>query len=249
MNPLKLEGKVCVITGGSSGIGLATARLFRAHGAQVVLAARDRQGLDAARASLGDDVLAVRTDVGRPAELHALMTTVGDAYGRIDVLFANAGLSECPDILDTDEAFFDHLMAVNIKGVFFAFAHALPLFAERASVIFTSSVAQQLGRLGDPLYVASKAAVRSLARTLAADRRVLDRKIRVNAVSPGAIDTRLTAAATSDPDVKAWVESQVPMQRWGLPDEVARGVLFLASDDASYLTGSELAIDGGLGQL
>lgn len=244
----KLGGKVAVITGGSSGIGLATARLFKEQGASVVIVGRSAPTLERARAMLGD-VMAVQADVSRPAELSALMQAVGDAYGRIDILFANAGISECPDILSTDEAFFDTLIGINVKGVFYAFTHAFPWLAERASVIFTSSVIQQRGRPGDVLYAASKAAVRSLARTLAADERVLSRHIRVNVISPGAIRTPLTHAATENPEISAWVERQVPMGRWGDADEIARAVLFLASDDASYMTASELAVDGGLGQI
>ncbi|WP_213766290.1 SDR family oxidoreductase [Caballeronia sp. dw_19] len=245
----KLDGKVAVITGGSSGIGLATAHVFRQQGAQVVIAGRNESTLVAARDAIGGNTLTVCADVAKPDDLHTLMQTVGECFGRIDVLFANAGMSECPDILDTDEAFFDRLMGVNVKGVFYAFTHAFPWLAKNASVIFTSSVIQQRGRPGDALYGASKAAVRSLARTLAADERVLAQQVRINVVSPGAIRTPLTTAATDNPDVSAWVESQVPMGRWGEADEVARAVLFLASSDASYLTGGEIAVDGGLGQI
>jgi NAD(P)-dependent dehydrogenase (short-subunit alcohol dehydrogenase family) len=245
----KLDGKVAVITGGSSGIGLATAHVFRQQGAQVVIAGRNESTLAGARDAIGGNTLAVCTDVAKPDDLHTLMQTVGECYGRIDVLFANAGMSECPDILNTDEAFFDRLMGVNIKGVFYTFTHAFPWLAKNASVVFTSSVIQQRGRPGDALYGASKAAVRSLARTLAADERVLAQQIRINVVSPGAIRTPLTTAATDNPDVNAWVESQVPMGRWGEANEVARAVLFLVSSDASYLTGGEIAVDGGLGQI
>ncbi len=249
MSGKKLNGKIAVVTGGGSGIGLETACLFRRHGAQVVIAGRHEDSLAEAKKRIGGETLAIRTDVSRPADLASLMKSTADAFGRIDILFANAGISECPDILETDESFFDALMGTNVKGVFFAFVHALPVLAPGASVIFTSSVAQQRGRPGDPLYSASKAAVRSLARTLAADRRVLDRAIRVNAISPGAIRTPLTAAAAGDPEISAWVEAQVPMGRWGRPEEVARCALFLASGESSYLTGGEIAVDGGLGQI
>jgi len=245
----KLDGKVAVITGGSSGIGLATAHIFRQQGAQVVIAGRNESALAAARDAIGGNTLAVCADVAKPDDLHGLMQTVGNCFGRIDVLFANAGMSECPDILDTDEAFFDRLMGVNVKGIFYTFTHAFPWLAKNASVIFTSSVIQQRGRPGDALYGASKAAVRSLARTLAGDERVLAQQVRINVVSPGAIRTPLTTAATENADVSAWVESQVPMGRWGEANEVARVVLFLASSDASYLTGGEIAVDGGLGQI
>ncbi|CAN5329144.1 SDR family oxidoreductase [soil metagenome] len=249
MDLRKLDGRVAVITGGSSGIGLATASLFVQHGARVVIAGRHNVSLRAARYSLGDDVLAVQCDVRQPSELRALIQAAYARFGLIDVLFANAGTSECPDIFDTSEAFFDDLMHSNVKGVFFAFTEAYPHMARGAAAVFTSSVVQQRGRPGDVLYAASKAAVRSLARTLAADERVLAKQMRVNVVSPGAIETPLTAAATADAEVRAWVEQQVPMGRWGQADEVAKAVLFLACNDSSYLTGSEIAVDGGLGQI
>jgi NAD(P)-dependent dehydrogenase (short-subunit alcohol dehydrogenase family) len=245
----KLEGKVAVVTGGSSGIGLATGRLLHAHGARVAIAGRNPEALAAAAAAIGGTTLAIPTDVARPEALRSLMNAVGAAHGRIDVLFANAGVSECPDLLDTGEAAFDSIVDINLKGVFYAFTHAFPWLADGASAIFTSSVANARGRPGDPLYAATKAAVRSFARTIAADPRVLEKRIRVNAVSPGAIRTPLTAAATGDAEASAWVESQVPMGRWGDAGEVARAVLFLASDDASYLTGGEISVDGGLGQI
>ncbi|MGC1548161.1 MAG: SDR family oxidoreductase [Rhodanobacter sp.] len=249
MNAHELDGRVAVITGGSSGIGLATAKLFAAQGASVVIAGRNAQALERVRSDIGGNTLAVCTDVSKPADVLALMQVVGKAFGRIDILFANAGISECPDIMSTDEAFFDELMGINVKGVFYTFTHAFPWLAEQASVIFTSSVIQQRGKPGDPLYAASKAAVRSLARTLAADDRVLAKHVRINVVSPGAIRTPLTAEATENPEIRAWVENQVPMGRWGEADEIARAVLFLASSAASYMTGSEIAVDGGLGQI
>jgi NAD(P)-dependent dehydrogenase (short-subunit alcohol dehydrogenase family) len=249
MSERKLEGKVAVVTGGSSGIGLAAARLFHRHGAKVVIVARREATLVAAREVIGDDATALSCDVSMPDQVQELMQAVGSLHGRIDVLFANAGVSECPDFLHTSERIFDEVMASNIKSVFYSFTHAFPLLAELASVIFTSSVAQQRGRPGDPLYSATKAAVRSFARTMAADERVLARKIRINVISPGAIRTPMTNAATDDPAIRAWVEAQVPMGRWGEPEEVAHAALFLASADASYLTAGEIAVDGGLGQI
>jgi NAD(P)-dependent dehydrogenase (short-subunit alcohol dehydrogenase family) len=249
MSDIKLEGKVAVITGGSSGIGLATARLFVQHGAHVVIAGRNDAALRAARQELGGNALAVRADVSRPADLKLLMQTAHDALGPIDVLFANAGMSECPDIFETSEDFFDEVMHTNVKGVFYAFTEAFPLMSFGAAAVFTSSVVQQRGKPGDVLYAASKAAVRSLGRTLAADERVLAKRVRINVVSPGAIETPLTVAATADAQVRAWVEGQVPMGRWGRAEEVAKAVLFLACDDSSYLIGGEIAVDGGLGQI
>ena len=245
----KLAGKVAVITGGSSGIGLATARPFKAEGARVVLLGRNVETLGKARAELGGDTLAISADVKKRLDLRSALQTAHAAFGPIGVVFANAGMSECPDPFDTDEEFFDEVMDSNVKGVFYAFTEAFGLMADGASAVFTSSVVQQRGRPGDPLYAASKAAVRSLARTLGADERVLKRRVRINVVSPGSIETPLTATATGDAEVRAWVEAQVPMGRWGRAEEVARAVLFLACNDSSYMTGGEIAVDGGLGQI
>ena len=251
MDTLKLADKVAVITGGNSGIGFATARLLKDEGAHVVIIGRSQTALEEARAALGEDALALQADVSKVDQIDAAMSQIKEAFGRIDVLFANAGIAECPPIQETDEAFFDLIMGINVKGVFFTFTRALPLLSKDASVIFTSSVANTRGRPGDPLYVASKAAIRSLARTLAADDEVLGRGIRVNVVSPGCIQTPLTAQDT--PEMQAaiddYIESVVPLKKWGQPQDVAKAVLYLACDDSSYLTGGEIAVDGGLGQI
>lgn len=247
----KLLNKIAVITGGSSGIGLATAKLFYKEGAQVVLIARGYDALQKAKAEIGGEVITLAADVAKPAETARALAEVQKKFGRIDILFANAGISECPPIKDTTEKFFDQMMSVNVKGVFFPFIQALPFLSEKASVIFTSSVAHERGRPGDPLYSASKAAVRSLARTLAADEEVLSKKIRINVVSPGAIQTPLTEQETEEmqKQIDDYISNAVPMQRWGQAMEVARAVLFLASDDSSYTTGAEIAVDGGLAQI
>jgi NAD(P)-dependent dehydrogenase (short-subunit alcohol dehydrogenase family) len=169
--------------------------------------------------------------------------------GGIDVLFANAGISECPPIAETDPAFFDRLMGVNVKGVFFSFVRALPLMKPGAAAVFTATATHARGKPGDPLYLASKAAVRSLARSLAGEPDVLARRIRINVVSPGPVETPLTAAAHGVPELRQYVNEMVPLGRWGQPEEVARAVLFLASSEASYITGAELAVDGGLAQI
>ena len=251
MSELKLAGKVAVITGGNSGIGLATARLLEDEGARVVVIGRSQAALEKAQGTLGKDALVLQADVSKVDQIEQAMSRIEEAFGRIDVLFANAGIADCPPIQETDEAFFDLIMGINVKGVFFTFTHALPLLSEGASVVFTSSVANTRGRPGDPLYVATKAAVRSLARTLAADDEVLGRGIRVNVVSPGCIQTPLTAQDT--PELQAaideYIEGLVPMRKWGQPEDVAKAVLYLACSDSSYLTGGEIAVDGGLGQI
>jgi NAD(P)-dependent dehydrogenase (short-subunit alcohol dehydrogenase family) len=245
---MRFEDKVVVITGGSSGIGAAAARAFAREGARLVLVGRGSDALAAIAAELpGATTLAA--DVGEVADVERVMGEVAERHGAVDVLFANAGMSECPPLVETDGAFFDRLMATNVKGVFFAFARALPLFRAGGAAVFTATASHARGRPGDPLYLASKAAVRSLARSLAADDEVLRKRIRVNVVSPGAVETALTARAHGAPEIRATVENMVPLGRWGTPDDIARAVLFLASDDAAYVTGSELAVDGGLGQL
>jgi NAD(P)-dependent dehydrogenase (short-subunit alcohol dehydrogenase family) len=245
----RFENQIVVITGGSSGIGIASAKAFVKEGAKVVLVARDLARLEAAKKDLGAAASLVSADVSKVEDVERAMATIKHTHGGIDVLFANAGMSECPPIAETTSAFFDHLMAINVKGVFFSFIHALPLFRENASAIFTATATHARGKPGDPLYLASKAAVRSLARSLAADEQVLAKKIRVNIVSPGATETPLTVAAHGDADVRAYVENMVPLGRWGSPEDVANAVLFLASREAGYITGAEVPVDGGLAQL
>jgi NAD(P)-dependent dehydrogenase (short-subunit alcohol dehydrogenase family) len=252
----KLENKIALITGGSSGIGLATARLMISEGARLAIVGRDHDKLDGAVRELGGNgvsggnLLAISEDAATVDGIEAIVERVQLNFGKIDILFANAGMSECPGIFDTDERFFDRIIDTNIKSVFFLFTKSFPWLAENASVILTSSVAHGKGRPGDPLYSATKAAVRSLGRTLAMDDAVLARKIRVNTISPGTIQTPLTKQATPDLDaaIEKYIRKTVPMQRWGSPEEVASAVLFLASADSSYLTGGEITVDGGLGQ-
>jgi NAD(P)-dependent dehydrogenase (short-subunit alcohol dehydrogenase family) len=251
MNELRFQEKVAVITGGNSGIGLATARLLKQQGATVVILGQNSMTLERVQKELGDDMLAICADVSRIEDIERAMEMVQKHFTHIDILFANAGISDCPPIQETSEAFFDHIMGVNVKGVFFVVTKALPLLARNASLIFTSSVAHDRGRPGDPLYAASKAAVRSLARTLAVDETILEKGIRINVVSPGAIATPLTRQATPEMQsaIDTYIESAVPMKRWGQPEDVARAVCFLASTDSSYVTGGEIAVDGGLGQI
>jgi NAD(P)-dependent dehydrogenase (short-subunit alcohol dehydrogenase family) len=246
-----LEGKVAVITGGSSGIGLSTAKLFLERGAKVAITGRTQQTLDQATNQLGPSVLAVRSDVSKLAELDVLFTTVTKKFGRIDVLFANAGIAKFAPVGDVTEALFNELFDVNVKGVFFAMQKAVPHLNNNASVILNASVANRAGLPSSSIYAATKAAVRSFARTFAAE--LADRGIRVNVISPGPIATplydKLGLSKEQLDEFATSIVSQVPLKRMGQPDEVAQAALFLAADAASYINGVELNVDGGFGQV
>jgi NAD(P)-dependent dehydrogenase (short-subunit alcohol dehydrogenase family) len=247
------SGRVAVVTGGSSGIGLATAAELAKEGYALVIVGRDADKLADAADLIGGStpVRTVAADVSTVAGIEQVADRVGGWHERVDLLFANAGRSDAPPILETGERDFDLMMATNVKSVFFTVVTLLPLLRRGGSVVVTSSVSEAKGRPGDPLYSASKAAVRSLVRTLALDEDILGRGVRVNAVTPGCIATPLTAQ--TDPDLQTaideYVTSAVPMARWGRPEDVAHAVVFLASDNASYITGSEIVVDGGLAQI
>lgn len=250
---MKLSGKVALVTGGSSGIGLATASIMSAQGALVVIVGRDANKLNDALSVLGSDIspraLGVVADLSKIEDIERVMEEVAKHHGRIDVLMVNAGTSECPPIRETDEAAFDAIVGLNFKGAFFTVVRAIPLLSNNASVILTGSASAEIGRLGDPLYAATKAAVRSLARTFANDEALTAKKIRFNVLSPGPVKTPLTKAAYEQAEVDAYVSAAVPLKRWADPMEIAKAALFLASDDSSYMTGSVLAVDGGLAQV
>ncbi|WP_158939040.1 SDR family NAD(P)-dependent oxidoreductase [Burkholderia sp. S171] len=245
----KLLGKVALVTGGSSGIGLASAQLMQAHGASVVIVGRDPRKLDEAAKAIGERTFGIVADVSNVSDIDHVMSTVRARHGRIDVLFANAGMSHSPTLRLVDEAAFDAMVGLNFKGVFFTCVRSLPLLSNDASIILTGSAAADMGRLGDPVYAATKAAVRSLARTLANDSELTGKRIRVNVLSPGAVKTPLTKMAYELPEVDAYVRKAIPLERWGEPEEIAKAALFLACGDSSYMTGSVLAVDGGMAQV
>jgi NAD(P)-dependent dehydrogenase (short-subunit alcohol dehydrogenase family) len=250
---MKLDGKVCVITGGNSGIGLATAREFRANGASVVIFGRDRQSLDRAVAGLGDGVLAVQGDVRTTADLQSLFELTARRFGPIDVLAANAGIAKFAPLAAFPEALFDELSDILFKGAFFTVQKALPYLRDGASVILVGSAdADKQGRAGTSIYTASKAAVRSLARSMSVE--LLSRRIRVNVLSPGMTDTPIITREGGPPgatpeQIAQVITKLIPVKRRGTPEEMAKAMLFLASDDSSYCIGSELLVDGGLTQL
>lgn len=248
---MKLAGKTAVITGGNSGIGLAAAKLFAQEGAQVAILGRDDKTLAACAQELGDQAVTYQTDVSSVSQIDDAAQQIAAKFGKIDVLFANAGIAEFAPMEAIDEAFFDKTFAINVKGLYFTTQKFAPLLRDQGAVLFTSSVVNEKGWMGTSVYSASKAAVRSLARTLAAE--LQPRNIRVNAISPGPIDTpiygRLGMSQEAVQQMADDVLAKTPMHRFGAADEVARVALFLASDDASYITGSEVAVDGGLGQV
>ncbi len=247
----KMNDKVAVITGGNSGIGLATARAFVSNGARVALFGRDAETLDAAVAELGDAAIAVQGDVTRLEDLDRLFSTVGEKLGKIDTLFVNAGVAQVRPLDAVDEDHFDLIFGVNVKGAYFTVQKALPLLNDGATVILNTSIANQSGFANFSVYSASKAALRSLARTLSAE--LVERGIRVNAVSPGPIETpiydRLELPKEAVGEMAEQFSAQVPLKRFGSPDEIASGVLFLATADSSFVVGHELVVDGGMSQL
>jgi NAD(P)-dependent dehydrogenase (short-subunit alcohol dehydrogenase family) len=247
----KLEGKVAVITGGNSGIGLATARRFVAEGAHVFITGRRQTELEEAARQIGKHVTGVPGDVSNLADLDRLFATVKQQQGRLDVLFANAGVPALAPLGSITEEDFDKVFTINVKGLLFTVQKALPLFADGGSIILNASIAASKGLEATSVYCASKAAVRSFARCWTTDLR--HRKIRVNAISPGPIETPIVneAGVTREQanEFMASLVAAVPLGRMGTPDEVARAALFLASDDSSYVTGVELFVDGGMAQV
>jgi NAD(P)-dependent dehydrogenase (short-subunit alcohol dehydrogenase family) len=248
----KLEDKVAVITGGSSGIGLATAKRFAEEGAHVVITGRREKELKEAAALIGGIVTTVVGDVSRLEDLDELYAVVKQKHGHIDILFANAGAGTIAPLEVATEAHFDQTFDVNVKGLFFTIQKALPLFRDGGSIILTSSVSNVMGLPGFSAYAASKAAVRSFSRAWTLE--LKNRNIRVNTMSPGPIDTPALATTTGlTPEqaeqAAAQFASQVPMGRRGEPEEIAAAVMFLASNESSYITGVDLAVDGGLAQV
>lgn len=245
----KLKGKVALITGGNSGIGYTTAKLFSEQGAKVIITGRNQERLDKAAKELG--VTAILSDTSKLKDINSLFSDVKKKFGKIDILFANAGIAPFVPFEIVDETHYDSVMSINVKGLFFCVQKAVPLLNKGGSVILTSSVVNQMGMAGASVYAASKAAVRSFARTMSAE--LVGNGIRVNVISPGPIDTPLFAkTGMSKEQMKEMAEGiaqMVPMKRFGKSEEIAAAVLFLASDDSSFVLGAELSVDGGMTQL
>jgi NAD(P)-dependent dehydrogenase (short-subunit alcohol dehydrogenase family) len=241
----KLQGKVAVITGGTSGIGLATAKAFAAEGAHVFIMGRRLPELDAAVKEIGGKVTGVQGDIAKLADLDRLYQKVKEAEGAIDVVFANAGVGEVVPLAAVSAEHFDRIFNVNVRGTLFTVQKALPLLRDGASIILTGSIATVKGLPGFGVYSASKAAVRSLVRGWTLE--LKDRKIRANVISPGTIDTPILAGLPKKAIEQ--IVSSIPMGRMGEPEEIAKAALFLASDDSTFVTGIELFVDGGTAQI
>jgi len=243
----RLEGKVAVVTGGNSGIGLAAAKRLQEEGAKVAISGRSKKTLDEAVKTLGNSVVAVQSDVAKLSDVDKLYVEVSRRLGKIDVLFVNAGVAKFTPIAETSESMYNEMFDINIKGAYFTIQKALPLLNDGASIILNTSVAGSTGNPGTSAYAATKAALRSIARTAAAE--LVGRGIRVNAVAPGPIETPGFEKTGLPMEAFDAFKNMVPMKRFGKPEEVAGAVAFLASKDASYITGVELNVDGGLGQI
>jgi len=247
---MRLQNKIAVITGGNSGIGLATAHELKQQGARVIIIGRKPDAVASAAKEIGGDTLGLVADVSRVADIERVFQTIREKVGHIDILFANAGIAKFAPLTDSTEALFDEMFDANVKGAYFTAKHALPLLSDGGAVVFTSSSVAHFGMPGASVYAAGKAALNNLAKTLAVE--LAGRKIRVNVVSPGPVATpifgKMGLAEGAVKEMGGAILSQVPLARFGEAGEIAKAVAYLASPDSTYVTGTELLIDGGMAQ-
>src|SRR5215831_18896660 len=247
----KLEGKIALVTGGNSGIGVATAKQFVGEGAYVFITGRREEELGRAVKEIGKNVTAVQGDVSNLDDLDRLFAQIKNEKSKLDIVFTNAGVAKYAQLGTITEEFYDSIFDINVKGLLFTVQKALPLLSGGSAIILNASIAASKGLSSNSVYSATKAAVRSFARTWTTD--LKDRRIRVNAISPGPIETpglnELLASSDTGQERKKMISTAVPLGRLGTPDEIAKAVVFLASDDASYITGIELFVDGGFAQV
>jgi NAD(P)-dependent dehydrogenase (short-subunit alcohol dehydrogenase family) len=245
---LRLANKTALITGGTSGIGLETARQFLAEGARVAITGTSPETIERARNELGNDVLIIGANAGDVAEQKPVAEAVEKAFGKLDILFVNAGVAEFKPLEQWDEAGFDRSVSINVKGPFFLIQALLPILANPASIVLNTSINAHIGAPNSSVYALSKGGLLTLAKTLSGE--LLSRGIRVNAVSPGPIATPLYGKlGMTESDTQAMATAKIPVGRFGSPSEVAKTVVFLASDEAGYIVGSEFIIDGGMSTL
>lgn len=246
-----LKGKTALITGGSSGIGLAVAKLFVSEGARVAVTGRDADRLAQAQCELGEEALVMCSDADSLADIESAMARIKERFGGLDVLVVNAGIAKATPIDLLSEEQFDTIMGTNFKGAVFAIQKSLPLFGASGSIVVTTSIANRLGSPNFAVYAASKAALRSLVKSLGLE--LIGRGIRINAVSPGPIETSIYDNFGLPQEVASAVKIDIagksPCKRFGTPDEVAKAILFLASDAAAYMVGEEIVVDGGMSLL
>lgn len=241
----QLSGKIAVVTGGNSGIGVAVARRFQNEGAKVIITGRRQAALDAAVADLGPDVTAVQGDVTSAADLDRLAATIRNSHGRLDSLVVNSGVAEPAALTEITPAHFDKIFDINVRAALFTVQALLPLMADGGSIVLVGSIAGFIGTPSYTAYGASKAAIRSFARTWAKE--LAPRGIRVNTLSPGPIDTPIFDNAPDE--LREAITQMIPLARFGRPEEAAAAALFLASSESSFMTGAELCVDGGMAQV
>jgi NAD(P)-dependent dehydrogenase (short-subunit alcohol dehydrogenase family) len=251
MNAQRFKGKVAVVTGGNSGIGLGVAKAYAQEGAQVAITGRNKNTLEAAAKEIGEGTLVIRSDASKVAEIEAAMKKINERFGRIDALFVNAGIGQFVPFEQITEKFFDDTVDINMKGVFFTVQKAISLMSKGSAIVLNASINAHLGMPGTTLYGATKAAVVNMAKTLSAD--LLEKGIRVNVISPGPIISALLERDGITQEklqkTKDWIQSKVPIKRFGTPEEIAAAVLYLTSPESAFVVGTELIIDGGMSTL
>jgi len=251
MNAQRFRGKVAVVTGGNSGIGLGVAKAYAQEGAQVAITGRSEKTLEIAAKEIGEGTLAIRSDAGKVSEIDAAMKQINERFGRIDALFVNAGVAKLIPFEKVTEDLFDEIVNINMKGAFFTVQKAVPLMPKGSAIVLNASINAHIGMPGTAVYGATKAAVLNMAKTLSRD--LLEKGIRVNAVSPGPITSALLArdgiSQEKLQETKDWIQSKVPIKRFGTPEEIAAGVLYLTAPESAFVLGAELIIDGGMATL
>jgi NAD(P)-dependent dehydrogenase (short-subunit alcohol dehydrogenase family) len=247
MNGQRFKGKVAVVTGGNSGIGLGAAKAYAREGASVAITGRDEKTLQEAAKEIGPGTLAIKSDAAKLSDIESMMARIRDKFGGIDALFLNAGVGQFMPLEQITEAFFDGTFDVNVKGLLFTVQKALPLMKPGSAIVLNASINGHKAMPNASVYAASKAAVISLAKNLSIE--LVDRGIRVNSISPGPIESALLARNLSSEDLKQtkdWIRSQVPMKRFGTPEDIAAAVLYLTSAESGFVIGADLIVDGGM---
>jgi NAD(P)-dependent dehydrogenase (short-subunit alcohol dehydrogenase family) len=250
MSAQRFQGNVAVVTGGNSGIGLGVAKAYARDGAQVAITGRNEKTLEAAAKEIGDGTLAIPSDASKVADIEASMKKIKERFGRIDAMFVNAGVAKLLPFEEVTEEIFDETVTINMKGVFFTVQKAIPLMSKGSAIALNASINAHLGMAGTSVYGASKAAVINMAKTLS--RELLEKGIRVNAISPGPITSALLEREMSPEklqETKDWIQSQIPIKRFGTPEEIAAAVLYLTAPESAFVLGAELIIDGGMATL